>query len=224
MDHGIAGYYRERARCARRTMLLALSMSLGGLGLLVSPPTDAFLRRMAARTARFGYEGPDQYVRRITLENRGRTSTLADMGPLQGSLSTRKGRARDPSRAKVGTPRPQPRFQGPGASDEDLAMRSVTRIPGVPVFQSEELVIERMVKPDYPPSLLERNVEGKVTLQALVDTVGNVVEVQLVTSTGEELFEKAAEEAVWLCRFRPFRTGGEVSEVYAVFRFSFKIY
>jgi TonB family protein len=72
--------------------------------------------------------------------------------------------------------------------------------------------------------LLEKNVEGKVTVQALVDTVGNVVEVQLVTSTGEELFEKAAEEAVWLCRFRPYRAGGEVSEVYAVFRFSFRIY
>jgi TonB family protein len=137
---------------------------------------------------------------------------------------THKGGATPPSRARVGQPRPRKTFEGDGESAQDLAMRSVTRLTGVPVFQSEELVIDRLVKPEYPPSLLEKNVEGKVTLQALVDTVGNVVEVQLITSTGETLFEKAAEEAVWLCRFHPYRAGGEASEVYAVFRFSFRIY
>jgi TonB family protein len=94
----------------------------------------------------------------------------------------------------------------------------------VPVFQSEELIIDRLVKPDYPASLLARDVEGKVTVQALVDTVGQVVDVQVVASTGETLFEQAARDAVWQCRFRPYRRGGEASEVYAVFRFSFKIY
>jgi TonB family protein len=86
------------------------------------------------------------------------------------------------------------------------------------------LVIDRWVRPEYPRSLLERDIEGKVTLQALVDTVGQVVDVQVLTSTGENLFERAAEEAVRQCRFRPYRPGGEASEFYVVFPFSFRIY
>ncbi|TMQ73403.1 MAG: TonB family protein [Candidatus Eisenbacteria bacterium] len=203
MVHGTAGFFLERARCARRSSLISLASSLVVLGLLVLPAPKA-VRRLATNTMRFGFEGPEQYIRRITLENRGRTSTLADVGQLAVATATRKGGATEASRARVGRLHPRARFAGPGPSDQEQAMRSISRIAGVPVFQSE--------------------VEGKVTLQALVDTVGNVVEVQLISSTGEEQFEKAAEEAVWLCRFRPFRAAGEASEVYAVFRFSFKIY
>lgn len=222
MDHGTAGYFHERSRCARRSSLITLGLSLLLLGLLLVP-APPIVRRLTTETARFGFEGPDKFIRRITLENRGQASTLSDVGQLSVAVQTRKG-GPAPSRARVGQPRPQHRFEGAGESDADLAMRSVTRLAGVPVFQSEELVIDRLVKPSYPPSLLEKNVEGKVTLQALVDTVGNVIEVQLINSTGETLFEKAAEEAVWLCRFRPYRAAGEASEVYAVFRFSFRIY
>ena len=83
----------------------------------------------------------------------------------------------------------------------------------------------RLVKPSYPEILLAQNIEGKVMVQALVDTVGKVIEVQIMASTGEHLFERAAEDAVWQCRFRPFRPAGESpSEVYAVFRFVFSIY
>ena len=223
MVHGTAGFFLERARCARRSSLISLASSLVVLGLLVLPAPKA-VRRLATNTMRFGFEGPEQYIRRITLENRGRTSTLADVGQLAVATATRKGGATEASRARVGRLHPRARFAGPGPSDQEQAMRSISRIAGVPVFQSEELVIDRLIKPEYPAALLEKNVEGKVTLQALVDTVGNVVEVQLISSTGEEQFEKAAEEAVWLCRFRPFRAAGEASEVYAVFRFSFKIY
>ena len=224
MIHGVTGYFHERERCARRSSLLTLALSLVLFGLLVFPASPVLMRRLERDSARFGFEGPEQYVRRITLENRGQTSTLSDVGQLSLTASSRKGGAAPESRAHVGQPRPRRVHEGEGSAAEDLAMRAVTRIAGVPVFQSEELIIDRLVKPEYPASLLEKNVEGKVTLQALVDTVGNVVEVQLITSTGESLFEKAAEEAVWLCRFRPYRSAGEASEVYAVFRFSFRIY
>ncbi len=224
MVHGTDEYFVERARCSRRSSLISLALSLFGLGLLAFP-APSLVRRVANDTARFGFEGPEQYVRRITLEHRGRTATLSDVGQLALAASARKGGANGAERARVGQPRPRAKLDGTGENEEDLAaMRSVSRIAGVPVFQSEELVIERLIKPEYPPDLLARNIEGKVTVQALVDTIGNVVEVQLVTSTGEPLFEKAAEEAVWLCRFRPFRPAGETSEVYAVFHFRFRIY
>jgi TonB family protein len=226
MVHGIAGYFRERARFERRASLLALAVSLTGLGalFLVRSPV---VRRALPESARFGFEGPEQFVRRITLDQvRGRTSTLADVGQLQASSasSRRGGRSPSPSRAKVGQPAPQHRYQGPGSTDSDLAQRSVSRLAGVPVFQSEELIIDRLVRPQYPPELLERNIEGKVMLQALVDTVGRVIEVQVLASTGEAQFELAAQDAVMQCRFRPFRPEGAASEIYAVFRFSFKIY
>src|SRR5262245_48450362 len=224
MVHGTGAYFLQRARCARRSSLITLGLSVVLLGLLILPATRKGARTIANDTVRFGFEGPEQYVRRITLEHRGQASTLSDVGQLALSAKSAKGGAATPSRARVGQPRPQRRFEGTGDADAEMAARSVSRLAGVPVFQSEELIIDRLVKPTYPPTLLEKNVEGKVTLQALVDTVGNVVEVQLVNSTGEVLFEKAAEEAVWLCRFRPYRAGGEASEVYAVFRFSFRIY
>ena len=91
-------------------------------------------------------------------------------------------------RARVSQPEPRPVHDG-SAGGAGSTMRSVSRLAGVPVFQSEELIIERLVKPDYPPLLLAREVEGKVTVQALVDTVGQVVDVQVLASTGETQFE-----------------------------------
>jgi len=60
--------------------------------------------------------------------------------------------------------------------------------------------------------------------QRLVDTAGRVASVDIMASTGERALEKAATEAVWQCQFRPYRVKGEVREVYAVFRFAFRIY
>jgi TonB family protein len=224
MVHGTAGYFDERARFARRVSLLTLAVSLCGAGLLVALRVPQ-VRRALPDSTRFGFEGPEQYVRRITLDQfQGRVSTLADVGQLEPSAPARRGGARSPSRGRVGQPDPRPRFQGPGDADFDANQRSASRISGVPVFQSEELVIDRLVRPEYPRPLLDRNVEGKVTLQALVDTVGHVVEVQVLASTGETEFEEAAAAAVRQCLFRPYRPGGAAREVYAVFRFSFRIY
>jgi TonB family protein len=225
MVHGITGYFLERARCARRLSLLTAALGLAGLaGLMLAytPP----VRKLVTRVARFGYEGPDQYVRRINLmQVRGEVVTLSDVGGVR-PVSTRRGGGEKRHVAREGQPVPAARFKGAGASDADadLAARLISRLSNVPVVQSEDLVIDRLVKPIYPTHLLERNIEGKVTVQALIDTVGKVVEVQVLASTGETLFERAAEEAVWQCRFRPYRQDGGTSEVYAVFRFAFRIY
>ena len=224
MVHGSAGYFIERASCARRVSLLTLGLSvLGGAGLFGVSQTPPF--RHSQRFAnRFGFEGPEQYVRRIDLEqSRGHGAVLSSLGLIELKADAERGGAPRHARARVGQPEPRPVRDG-DAGGAGASMRSVSRLAGVPVFQSEELVIERLVKPDYPPLLLARDVEGKVTVQALVDTIGQVVEVQVLTSTGESLFEQAARDAVMQCRFRPYRLDGEASEVYAVFRFSFRIY
>ena len=225
MVHGVSGYFAERARFERRVSLLTMGVSLGCLVLLGLGHTSAG-RKALTNTTRFGYEGPDQYVRRITLRQyEGTSSTLSDVGEVAPRMERRGGADPAVRHGGRGKPTPRSRMSGPGSSERDLVVRSVARSANVPVVRSEELVIDHLVKPEYPEALLERNIEGKVMVQALVDTVGRVIDVQIMASTGERLFERAAEDAVWQCRFRPFRPGGmSPSEVYAVFRFVFSIY
>jgi len=228
MVHGTAGYFIEHARFARRVTLITVLVSVAFLGLLrivtVRPVSRVLTRSVKA--VRFGFEGPDQYVRRISLRQfEGRAETLSDMGRVD-PLEARRGgktaerRTRDPH----GKPEHRLNVKGPGLSDHDLVARATSRLAHVPVFRSEDLVIEILVRPSYPPNLVERDIEGRVTLQALVDTTGKVVDVQMMASSGEPQFERAAEEAVWQCRFRPYRPEGMSSEVYAVFRFAFTIH
>ena len=226
MVHGVAGYFVERARFERRVALLTLGVSIGVFslfGLTVTPPVRRMLQRAVAR---FGYEGPTQYVRRIMLSQlQGTGEAISELGPLNPVPRRRGGDARkrhtDPLSNNVEI---RPRIAAPGTSNDNLIERVTSRAVGVPVVQSEELVIDVLVRPDYPTSLAERNIEGKVMVQALVDTTGKVVDVQVMASTGESQFERAAEKAVWQCRFRPHRLNGITSEVYAVFRFAFRIY
>jgi len=224
MVHGVTGYFLERARFERRVAALVALVSLVALGLLGLAHTKV-AQTVATRTVRFGYEGPDQYVRRISLRQlEGPSRALSDLGAVSPRFE-RKGGASAARRNAAGRPTPSARVIGPGSSNRDLIARSVLRSANVPVVRSEDLVIDRLVKPAYPEVLLAQNIEGKVMVQALVDTVGKVIEVQIMASTGERLFERAAEDAVWQCRFRPFRPAGESpSEVYAVFRFVFSIY
>ena len=57
-----------------------------------------------------------------------------------------------------------------------------------------------------------------------VDTAGVVREAEVLTSSGEARLDHAAETAALQCRFRPYRVSGEAREVFAVFRYAFRIY
>jgi TonB family protein len=227
MTHGVDGYFQERGNASRRVSLLSAGISLAVLGLLLLPAWNPAIRRALDETVRFGYEGPDQYVRRIELlQTGGAHSSLSQIGQVHPVSTRRGGSARG---ASTTDPHAEPRtmvrnLPGLGNAELDLAVRAVSRRSNVPVVQSEDLVIEKLVRPEYPSLLLEQNVEGKVMVQALVDTIGRVVDVQIMGSSGEAQFERAAEVAVWQCRFRPYRRAGSPSEVYAVFRFAFRIY
>jgi TonB family protein len=230
MTHGIDGFFQERKKAQERVSLLSVLTSAGLFGLLIAPslfpPLQRAIDKLLPETMRFGYEGQEQFVRRIELiQSSGNQPRLQQLGKVE-PVAERKGGETDGERSVHPRARPQVRTgpRGPGTSQQDLIARSISRLADVPVVQSEDLVIEILVRPEYPNALLERDVEGRVTVQALVDTVGKVVDVQVMASSGESLFERAAETAVWQCRFRPYRRGGALSEVYAVFRFSFKIY
>jgi TonB family protein len=225
----VQGFFVERSRSARRVAGIAAGLAMLLLATLVAftlPPLERPLRRLLRPTARFGYEGPDQYVRRITLQQlQGSSPVLRQVGAIDMRQVRRGGAVQG---RRVDDPRARPetgvRVLGPGGADEDMTARAVSRLANVPVVQSADLVIEHATNPVYPQDESDRGIEGKVMLQALVDTTGRVVDVQLLATTGVVAFERSAAEAVWQYRFRPYRPAGAASEVYVIFRFAFRIY
>lgn len=227
MAHGTQSYFAERARNVRRLSLIAAAMGLAlfaALGLGRVPP----IRRVVNDPVRFGFEGPEQYVRRITLEQPpGEAQTLRDLGAVL-ERSARRGGAPTPaaSRSQAAEPKTRSRVLGPGDAPEDLLARAYSRRADVPVMLSQDLIIEKLVRPAYPEHAREHDIEGRLAVMALVDTSGRVVEVQVLASDAlaRREFGEAASDAVWRCVFRPYRVGGKAREVYAMFRFNFTIY
>jgi TonB family protein len=235
MVHGSQRYFLERARFERRLSLICAGVSL----VVLSFETALFLpvvrRAVEERILgdplhprRFGFEGPEQYVRRITLETNG------PPGPRPGrptilylsAHAVKGGRSQaapsDDPHARPDTRRPG---TGAGESTEDLVATARIIYGGSgPVMRSEDFIVEYMLKPEYPEGPLERNSEGLVVLGAVVDTTGAVTRVDLVSSPGDRELEAAAIAAARRYRFRPYRIAGRVTEAYAIIRFDFKIY
>ena len=187
MVHGTEGYFVERARFERRLSLICVLVSAVGLALLGAgrlPPLRRALREVPIE--RWGFEGPDQFVRRIVLESAGPTETAhRTLGPVE-PLASRRGGAELVQAAPGAPAEPvvRHRFVGPGESDFDLLARARALYPNAPVIRSQELVIDKLVRPRYPEEAREKGVEGKVALVALVDTAGRVVEVQVMGGSG----------------------------------------
>src|SRR5215831_1894795 len=130
MVHGVAGYFIERASCARRVSLLTLGLSvLGGAGLFGVSETPPFRHGPHRLNSRFGFEGPEQYVRRIDLErSRGRGGpALSNVGMIALKADNERGGAPRHARARVGQPEPRPVRDG-NAAGPGAGMRSVTRL------------------------------------------------------------------------------------------------
>lgn len=226
MSHGTEAFFDERARSRRRVATATLTTAFVLLAALFAtqlPLIQRSLRRLDRTLHRFGFEGPDQFVRRIMLES----SPPAPLATLNGvrvqPVESRRGGAAHHANPRTahGPLHPVSRFVGPGLSDVDLLARARAMYRRAPVVQSEDLVIEKLVRPEYPEDARERGVEGRVAIVALVDTTGTVVNVDMVGGSPERSLERAATVAVWQCRFRPYRVAGRTQEVYAVFRFNF---
>lgn len=228
MVHGTEGFFHERARAARRVALLSAALGvLGFLALLLLGAHPA-LRRALNDPKRFGFEGSEQIVRRIQLQAVGGAGP-SHPAPVMNRVVVRRGRQGDGGLPRASLERASgknPGFQRPelGESDFDLLTRAMRRTGGVPVFRSQDLVIEQLVEPEYPPVARDRGIEGRVALLARVDTTGAVVNVEVVSVGDERMLVDAATAAVLQCRFRPYQVDGRSKEVYAMFRFAFRLY
>ncbi len=235
MDHGSEFYFRERARFLRRLALVVLGVSVvAGLPFLlygvVPKPEQERVRVFLDRTpVHFGFEGPEEYVERVNLTDvkigeRGAESPRM-VTPVIVPSARRGGRGRPTAPADV------PQFSdvvpelpvGEGSSEADLMARAQRRAGSTPVFRSQDLIIDEIIRPHYPDLALAQGIEGKVAYMALIDTLGHVESVELIDGVEGGILEQAAEAAVRQTRFRPFRKGGVTREVYALFRYNFHI-
>ena len=139
MAHGIEAYFLERARFERRLSLFIGVVSvafLAGLWLLSTPVA----RRHPIDARRFGFEGREQFVRRILLENSSPITDLLD--PTNPNpVEARKGGSQPVhlSPSPQAPPETRPRRFGSGESEAAkfgtlpcTAMRPAsTSIPGL---------------------------------------------------------------------------------------------
>ena len=224
LTHGIHVYFAELAANSRRVAVVLLAVSAVGL-LVVALWGRRVTSEVLDDPKRFGYEGPEQWVERIRLEELARQQSPGLYAITHLTIDTRKGgRKRGESsshpNARVATRNPP----GEGDSDNDLlAMARMLSIDG-PLVRSEDLIIERLVRPEYPDEAREKGIEGLVELVALVDTTGSVAQIQIVGGTREPLLERAAAMAILECRYRPYRVAEHTQQVWAAFRIAFSLY
>ncbi len=78
-------------------------------------------------------------------------------------------------------------------------------------------------KPHYPAESLAAKHEGNVHLSFLVEANGAVQEATIKQSSGHELLDIAARDAIKLCKFRPAMKNGEAVKDWANVRYDWKL-
>lgn len=226
MQHGIDAYFAEQ-RSSKRRFALACGVATVVALLFMTALRGHAVRQALEQARRFGFEGPEQWVERIRLEEIGTQERAGTTTyELVNDDAVKGGDALTPAppSPRDGTvPRKLKLDDGLGAQDRDLLARArALRLEG-PVILSDQLISEKIVRPEYPEAAIDHDIEGVVELVALVDTTGAVVEVQILNRPNP-LLERAAIDAVLQCRYRPFRLHEQTLRTWAAFRYAFSLY
>jgi TonB family protein len=224
LDHGIDSYFGEFSANRRRVAKLLVTVSaVFALGLWAGG------RRLVSEVLddpkRYGFEGPKQWVERIRLEVQAARESPGLYQITDLTAEARKGGRKTPSRSSHPQAEVQVRTKlGEGESEDDLLAKARMLALEYPIVRSEDLIIERLVRPDYPEEARDKNIEGVVEFVALVDTTGQILQIQIVGGTREPLLENAAAKAVLECRYRPYKVAEQAHRVWAAYRISFSLY
>lgn len=224
LSHGIACYFGELIEHRRRLggALLSVSAWLALLFLLLGRKVS---ESDLGDPKRFGFEGPRQWVERVRLEELANRESPGLYAITYLTAESRKGGKKP--RARSSHPQAEAQIvKSPGEGEDASNLLAKARMLALdsPVIRSEDLIIERLVRPDYPDEARERNIEGVVEVVALVDTTGSVLQVQVVGGSREPLLETAAAKAILECRYRPYRVHDQARRVWAAFRIAFTLY
>src|SRR5262245_61390210 len=136
MQHGVQEFFVEIRRFERRlagiTVMVGVAL-LAGLETARIPPVARALREIPVM--RFGFEGPEQYVRRIELKaESGSAPVKTGLEPVYVPRSRRGGarRYRASKQANV-APETRPQIPGEVESEVDLLARALARAANVPL-------------------------------------------------------------------------------------------
>jgi TonB family protein len=224
LTHGIESYFHEFAAHRRRVSWALLAVS-AGLALMMATAGHRLSEEDLGDAKRFGFEGPKQWVDRIRLEELAAREAPGLYAITYLTAESRKGGGKPANRSSHRQAEPVMRKSpGEGESEFDLLAKARMLALEGPVVRSEDLIIERLVRPAYPDEARERNIEGIVEVIALVDTSGSVLQVQVVGGSREPLLESAAAKAILECRYRPYRVHDQARRVWAAYRIAFSLY
>jgi TonB family protein len=227
MEHGVDAYFTGRRRNLRRLSGLSAVLSFAGacLLLLAHVPT---VRRALQRTPLLqpGFEGRTRYVERIRIATGpGASSEMRDVGRVVTRPAT-AAEAGTPVASLVGpregSSREAAPLPGQSTSGGEIRIRAEVRRSGGAVFQSEELVIEHMVLPDYPEEVWGRGIAGRVTVYARIDSLGRVREVEVLRGL-HPVVDEAVRAAVMQYRFRPYHEAGRPVALHVRLTFRFTL-
>lgn len=118
-----------------------------------------------------------------------------------------------------GPRRPSVEESEPDAGD-DLLTRLETSLPQP---TSSEMVVERLVKPRYPPASIAAGVEGVVTFRLHVSRTGEVRRAWLLDSEVDEECNVEAYRAVTKWKFEPYVVDGRPRDILVDQRIRFRL-
>jgi protein TonB len=93
--------------------------------------------------------------------------------------------------------------------EQHLQTKNIT-----PVAQQAMPLYQVNPPPVYPRLARRRGLQGTVLLAARIDVTGHVQELEIVTSSGHKILDKAAVKAVWHWLFRPGTIGTHPQEMW----------
>ena len=114
--------------------------------------------------------------------------------------------------------------QGDGKGGSDGLERQVEAVlPPIFTKAKRDMRFAAAFQPDYPSSLLVREVEGSATIRVLVGTDGRVREAIVVSATHPDFGRAAMRQALKAWRFKPATRGDEMVEDWVTIPITFKI-
>jgi TonB family protein len=217
----ITPFRRERERVHRRTLLVSVVASILLHALLV--PAIAPLREELPLVRHIGYRGERRILPEISIQR--------EPGEAKSEVETMAG---DLAKAAFEViPIEIVDWVVPEEGLTDLTEDDSELTPGdklldrlemsLPQPTSSEVVVSRLVEPDYPAASIAEGVEGVVVFRLHVSFSGEVRRAWLLSSEVDEACELAAYRAVLQWEFEPYLVNGRPSSILVDQRIRFRL-
>lgn len=113
--------------------------------------------------------------------------------------------------------------EGTGSGNGTTGASDLPAQAKAPVHVAAVVDMSRCEKPVYPASSIRNNEEGTVTLAMLIGTNGRVMDTRTEGSSGFRNLDRAASQALSLCRFTPGTIDGVAQQSWTKVQYVWKI-